>query len=126
MNAAGTGFDQLKIKPQALADLLERVAAGQINPNTGKAVLAEMFATGQPAAQIVSAKGLSQVSDQDFIAGKVAEVLAENAAEVASFHAGKTTVVNFLFGQAMRKAGGKANPQVLRSELEKQLTQVNE
>ena len=125
MNAAGTGLDTLKITPQSLADLLERIAAGQINPNTGKAVLAEMFATGQPAEQIVAARGLAQVSDQDFIAQKVAEVLAENAAEVVSYHAGKTTVVNFLFGQAMRKAGGKANPQVLRSELEKQLNQVN-
>ena len=126
MNAAGTGFDQLKIGAPSLADLLERIAAGKINQNTGKAVLAEMFATGQPAAGIVSARGLAQVSDQDFIAEKVAEVLAENPAEVASYHSGKTTVVNFLFGQAMRKAGGKANPQVLRSELEKQINQVNE
>ena len=125
MNVAGTGFESLKIEPKSLADLLERIAAGQINPNTGKAVLAEMFTTGQPAAEIVAARGLAQVSDQDFIGKMVAEVLAENASEVTSFHAGKTTVVNFLFGQAMRKAGGKANPQVLRSELEKQLNKVN-
>jgi len=30
-------------------------------------------------------------------------------------------VANFLFGQAMKRAGGKAHPQVLRAELEKQL-----
>jgi len=121
MNAAGTGFETLSVDPKSLADLLAMINAGQINQNTGKAVLAEMFTTGQPAAGIVSARGLAQVSDQDFIAKLVAEMLAEYAGEVASYRAGKTSVANFLFGQVMRKAGGKANPQVLRAELEKQL-----
>jgi aspartyl-tRNA(Asn)/glutamyl-tRNA(Gln) amidotransferase subunit B len=49
--------------------------------------------------------------------------LRENPNEVASYKAGKTTVANFLFGQVMKKAGGKANPQVVRSELERQLSQ---
>jgi aspartyl-tRNA(Asn)/glutamyl-tRNA(Gln) amidotransferase subunit B len=121
MNAAGSGIEALKIQPQALADLLKMIAEGRINQNTGKTVLIEMFATGQPAVEIVNAKGLTQVSDADFIAQMVADTLAANAPEVASFHAGKTTVANFLFGQVMRKAGGKANPQVVRAELEKQL-----
>jgi len=51
----------------------------------------------------------------------VAETLAENPGEVASYRAGKLTVANFLFGQVMRKAGGKANPQVVRTVLEQQL-----
>ena len=80
-----------------------------------------MFLSGKPAGQIVSEKGLAQVSDLDFIAGLVAEILAEYAGEVTNYRAGKITVANFLFGQVMRKAGGKANPQVLRAELEKQL-----
>jgi aspartyl-tRNA(Asn)/glutamyl-tRNA(Gln) amidotransferase subunit B len=121
MNTAGTGFEALKVEPQSLADLLAMINAGKINPNTGKTVLADMFATGKPADEIVTTRGLAQVSNQDFIAQMVADVLAEYAGEAASYRAGKTSVANFLFGQAMRKAGGKANPQVLRSELEKQL-----
>ncbi len=121
MNASGTGFENLSVEPTGLADLLAMITNGQINQNTGKAVLAEMFATGKPAAEIVTSKGLGQVSNQDFIAQMVAEMLVEYAAEVASYKAGKTSVENFLFGQVMRKAGGKANPQVLRAELEKQL-----
>jgi aspartyl-tRNA(Asn)/glutamyl-tRNA(Gln) amidotransferase subunit B len=121
LNSSGTGFENLKVGPQDLADLLAMINAGQINPNTGKTVLAEMFATGQPASEIVAARGLGQVSDQDTIAKIVSEMLAEYAGEAANYRAGKTSVVNFLFGQVMRKAGGKANPQVLRAELEKQL-----
>ncbi len=123
MNESGQVIDSIKITPQSLADLIKLVADGEINQNTGKAVLAEMFTTGKPAAEIVTEKGLTQVSDGDFIAGVVAQTLAENRLEVASFKAGKETVVNFLFGQVMRKAGGKANPQVVRAELEKQLKQ---
>jgi aspartyl-tRNA(Asn)/glutamyl-tRNA(Gln) amidotransferase subunit B len=123
MNASGTGFDSLKIQPKDLADLLKMMADGQVNQNTAKTVLAEMFTTGKPAAEIVAAKGLTQVSDTDFIAKIVSEALAENPGEVASYKAGKITVANFLFGQVMRKASGKANPQVVRTELEKQLTQ---
>jgi len=124
MNASGTGFDSLKVHPQDLADLLKMIADGQLNQNTAKTVLAEMFATGQPAAGIVKARGLTQVSDTDFIAKIVSEALVENPGELASYKAGKLTVANFLFGQVMRKAGGKANPQVVRTELEKQLQQA--
>lgn len=124
MNTSGLGFETLKVTPPALAGLLGMIAAGQINQNTGKAVLAEIFATGKPAAEIVSAQGLAQVSDQDTIAHLVTRVLTGYPAETASYKAGKTNVVNFLFGQVMRAAGGKANPQVIRAELEKQLNKV--
>ena len=121
MNAAGSSFDTLKVRPQDLADLLKMIADGQINQNTGKSVLAGMFASGSSAASIVAEKGLAQVSDTGFIAQMVSEALTENAGEVASYRAGKLSVANFLFGQIMRKAGGKANPQVVRTELERQL-----
>ncbi len=75
------------------------------------------------AAEIVEARGLKQVSDESFIAGLVKQALAENAKEVASYKAGKAGVANFLFGQVMKKAAGKANPQVVRAELERQLAQ---
>ncbi len=117
----GTGFESLSIPPKELAALLGMMAEGKINQQTGKAVLAEMFASGKPAAAIVSEKGLTQVSDADLLSKLVAETLNENPGEAASYRAGKLTVANWLFGQVMRKAGGRANPQVVRAELERQL-----
>jgi aspartyl-tRNA(Asn)/glutamyl-tRNA(Gln) amidotransferase subunit B len=99
------------------------IGEGQINLSTGKEVLGEMFASGKLAGEIVATRGLKQVSDQGRIAELVAETLRENPGEVESYRAGKTAVSNFLFGHVMKKAGGKANPQVVRSELEKQLSQ---
>ncbi len=114
---------RLKVDPYALAELFSMVLKGEINQATGKQVLAEMAATGKRAVEIVAAGGLKQVSDADLIARVVAEALAENPKEVASYKAGKTGVANFLFGQAMKKAAGKANPQVVKAEIERQLGQ---
>ena len=111
----------LKVRPEALAELVGLVAAGEINQSTGKTVLAEMFQSGKNAGEIVESHGLKQVSDEELISELVSQVLAENPDQVVSFKAGKETVANWLFGQVMRKAAGKANPQVVRVELERQL-----
>ena len=100
------------------------VADGQINQASGKEVLAEMFAVRQRrGGNRRGARGSKQVSDESLISQLVSQALAENPKEVASYKAGKAGVSNFLFGQVMKKAAGKANPQVVRAELERQLAQ---
>jgi aspartyl-tRNA(Asn)/glutamyl-tRNA(Gln) amidotransferase subunit B len=121
MNQAGISVADLKVRPEALAELVGMVAGGEINQSTGKTVLAEMLHSGRGAVEIVEARGLRQVSDESLIAGLVGQTLRENPDAVDSFKAGKETIVNWLFGQVMRKAAGKANPQIVRAELEKQL-----
>jgi aspartyl-tRNA(Asn)/glutamyl-tRNA(Gln) amidotransferase subunit B len=116
-------FSELKVAPEGLAELVQMVSAGQINQSSGKEVLAEMFATGNAPAAIVQARGFTQVSDRAFISDLVSQALSEYPGEVASYKAGKSGVSNFLFGQVMKKAAGKANPQVVRAELERQLSQ---
>jgi aspartyl-tRNA(Asn)/glutamyl-tRNA(Gln) amidotransferase subunit B len=124
MNQANRTVSQLKVRPEALADLVKIVFEGQINPSSAREVLNEMFTSGKSAVEIVEARGLKQVSDESLISNLVKETLAENPKEVQSYKSGKAGVVNFLFGQVMKKAAGKANPQMVRAELEKQLTVV--
>src|SRR5574340_37900 len=109
-------FSRPRVRPEALAGLVRLIADGQINLTTARDVLAEMFTSGADAASIVDARGLRQVSDLSQISELVADTLRQNPNEVASYKAGKTTVANFLFGQVMKRAAGKANPQVVRSE----------
>ena len=123
MNQTETPLSQLKVRPEALAQLVNLVSEGQINQSSGKEVLAEMFSSGKSPGEIVEARGLKQVSDESFISDLVRQALSENPKEVASYRAGKAGIANFLFGQVMKKAAGKANPQVVRAELERQLSQ---
>ncbi len=121
LNQADIGIEHSRVSPQALGSLVELVRQGQINQTSAKAVLAECFATGKSPQEVVAERGLSQLSDSETIAGLVRTVLQENPEQVASYLGGKTAVSRWLFGQVVRLAGGKANPQVVQRELERQL-----
>jgi aspartyl-tRNA(Asn)/glutamyl-tRNA(Gln) amidotransferase subunit B len=124
LNQAGLGIEDSPVTPQALARLVQLVSQGEINQNSGKLILGEIFKTGASPDAIVAGRGLSQVSDADLIAGLVRHVLAEHPEQVAAYLGGKTNLSRWLFGQVMRQAGGKAHPQVVQQELERQLEKL--
>ena len=121
LNQVDAAIEAARVTPQALAALVRMVEAGEINQNTAKSVLAEMFTTGEDPAQIVAARGLGQISDAGHISSLVESVLAKNPDQVAEYLGGKETIARWFFGQVMRAAQGRANPQIIRQELERQL-----
>jgi aspartyl-tRNA(Asn)/glutamyl-tRNA(Gln) amidotransferase subunit B len=126
MNQSGIDILHIAISPLQLAELLQLVGGGEINHTSAKAVLAEMFATGGNPAEILASQGLRQISDRSHVSELVQTVLADHPEAVESYFAGKETVFNFLFGQVMRAAGGTANPEVVRHELDRQLSEPKE
>ena len=123
LNTTGKAFDEIKVTPAGLAELINLVQEGVINQNTAKAVFVKMLETAKSAGEIVKAEGLAQTSDGDAIARMISDVIASYPDELASYTTGKETLANWFFGQVMKAASGKANPAVLKSELEKQLQQ---
>jgi aspartyl-tRNA(Asn)/glutamyl-tRNA(Gln) amidotransferase subunit B len=121
LNLSGTTFEEMALPPVSFIRLVAAVDKGTINQNTGKEILAEMLAKGKSAEAIIEEKGLVQVSDENLITDLVFETLEANSGEVRSYLNGKETVSNWLFGQVMRSAQGKANPQVVKKELNRQL-----
>jgi len=108
--------------PESLVSCIALVTSGTISQGVGKEVLAEMLATGRPAAQIVEARGLRQISDKDALLETVQRVIAENPGPAGDYREGKEAALNFLMGQVMRATRGQANAglvrQLLRSELD--------
>ncbi len=121
MKESGLEIGQIKVPPKSIVSLIGMMQRGEINLATAKRILARMLAEGGDPQAIVSAEGLQQVSDIDVIRKVVAEVLAANPGAVEKYRSGKPTVEQWLFGQVMRSAGGKANPDLVRQELQKQL-----
>ncbi len=121
LNQSDSGIEALQITPQGLGDLIERVSKGEINNTTAKTVLAEMFSSGETAAAIIERRGLRQISDTGQIADLVRQVLAAHPEQVEAYLGGKEALSRWLFGQVMAAAKGKANPQVIQAELERQL-----
>ncbi|MEA3351955.1 MAG: Asp-tRNA(Asn)/Glu-tRNA(Gln) amidotransferase subunit GatB, partial [Chloroflexota bacterium] len=120
-NQAGLNFTSLELSPSNLAGLLNLLADKTINNNTAKTVLAEMFASGKSAQDIVDERGLRQISDSGQISATIARVLDENPDQLGTYLGGKEGLINWFFGQVMRITKGKANPQVVRAELQSQL-----
>jgi aspartyl-tRNA(Asn)/glutamyl-tRNA(Gln) amidotransferase subunit B len=64
-------------------------------------------------------EGLKQISDSGALEKVIAGVIAGNPKQVEQYRGGKTTVINFLVGQAMKATRGQANV-ALVTELFKQ------
>lgn len=107
--------------PADLAALVAMVALGDLNQNAAKTVLGEMFHSPESPASLTTRLGLGQISDPQTLAALVTEVLENHPDQVKQYRLGKTSLERWLFGQVMRAAQGRANPQVLQSELDRQL-----
>lgn len=126
LNQSGASIEQTHVTPKKLASLLLLVSHGEINHNTAKVVLAEMFSTGKPADEIVAARGFTQISDSEFITKLVNQVLSANSDQVEEYVYGKDSISRWLFGQVMRSAKGQANPKIVQRELDRQLSALRQ
>jgi aspartyl-tRNA(Asn)/glutamyl-tRNA(Gln) amidotransferase subunit B len=123
INDLGLTAAELHLTPGYLAEIIKLVDANTVNTSTGKALLEKVHLSGQAPQQIVQDEGLAQVSDLDTLRTVGAEVLAENPEQLASYRAGKTTLMGWFVGQVMKKSRGKADPQLARTVLEELLSQ---
>ncbi len=126
LNQAGINIEESHISPSSLSALIHKVKNGEINQNTAKSVLEQMLSTGKSVEEIVLERCLTQISDTKVISDLVKKILDENPEQVDTFLLGKDTVAQWFFGQVMRAANGQVNPQILVSELEKQLLVLKE
>ncbi len=109
------------VKPADLAGLIKLVQEGAVSNIVAKDVLAEMFASGNSADQIVEDKGWKQISDADSLGGVIDQVIAQHPGPVADIRGGKLQAVGFLVGQVMKASKGKANPQKVNAMIRERL-----
>ena len=121
LNRAGIGIEQSPVPAAALGALIDRVADGTVSNRAARDVFDVMVATGQDADSVIAEKGLRQVSDAGTIEALVDRVIAENPDKVADYRAGRTKLVGWFVGQAMKASGGKANPKAVNEALRARL-----
>ncbi len=120
----GTGVEEMehiKITPENFAEFIARIYHQEISSSGAQVLLKEMFETGEDPSLIIKQKDLAQVSDAGELQMAVREVIAENPKTVEDYKKGKKESLQFLIGLVMKKTRGKANPQVAREILEKEL-----
>jgi aspartyl-tRNA(Asn)/glutamyl-tRNA(Gln) amidotransferase subunit B len=113
---------EVPITPAALAQLIALVDGNVISSSVAKTVFEEMWTTGRGAREIVDRDGLAQIGDEAALKAVVDDVLARHPDAVAELRAGRTNVLGFLVGQAMKATAGKGNPRTV-SELVRRAVQ---
>ena len=104
-----------------LGELVQLIDQDRINGKIAKVVFETMLDNGKSPHQVVSEKGLEQVSDAGSIEAAIDQVLTANAKQVDQYRSGNDKVFGFIVGQIMKATQGKANPQkvnqILRDKL---------
>jgi len=113
LNAEGKGIAESPVSAADLGQLVKMIGSGDLSGKLAKEIFPKMFSTGATAASIVEKEGLKQISDTDALEKIIAEVIAANPKQVEQYKGGKTTVINFLVGQAMKATRGQANVAVV-------------
>jgi aspartyl-tRNA(Asn)/glutamyl-tRNA(Gln) amidotransferase subunit B len=130
LNIDSIPMEQCPVPATALAAVITRVADGKISNNGAKQVFEDLWNAPQNADgtrllqdvdDIITARGLEQISDSGALEKIVDDVLAANAKSVDEYRSGKEKAFNALIGQAMKASKGKANPAQLTELLKKKL-----
>jgi aspartyl-tRNA(Asn)/glutamyl-tRNA(Gln) amidotransferase subunit B len=114
LNAAGLDIAASRVSAAGLAELLNLVEKGTISGKQAKDVLEKAFASGESPSAVVQREGVSQMSDTSELETIVEAVLAENPKAVEDYRAGKTSAVQFLVGQVMKRSKGRAKPDAVQ------------
>src|ERR1017187_8915939 len=113
LKAEGKEIADSPVSAANLGQLVKLIAGDELSGKLAKQVFPKMFSTGEPADVIVEREGLKQISDTGALEKIIEDVIAANPKQVEQYRGGKTTVINFLVGQAMKATRGQANVAVV-------------
>jgi aspartyl-tRNA(Asn)/glutamyl-tRNA(Gln) amidotransferase subunit B len=119
-NANHTPVYSTPVSPDSLVEMVAMIESGTITGKIAKELIEDMYSTGKSPKTLVAEKGLT-VSGADEVAGIVAQVLAENPDVVSKIKAGNDRSKQFLFGQVMKLAKGRAKPDDVNRLLDEEL-----
>ena len=110
------------ITPTDLAELVDMVAAHDINGKQAKEIFIKMLdgESGTPR-EIAKKFGMQQITDTAAIEKIIDDVIAKNPAQVEQYKSGKTGLLGFFVGNVMKASGGSANPAVVNEILRNKL-----
>ena len=128
VNESTGSIADLKMRPPALATLIQRKAAGDISHNQAKELFAALTGPGAAVAEghlavnvAIEASGMVQVTDSAQLEAWVEAALAEEPQAAADFRAGNERAIGRLVGAVMRVSGGKANGPAVNAILREKL-----
>lgn len=101
--------------------LIKLAETKAINSRVTKDILRELIEKDFDTEMVIKERGLLQASDTETLKPIVDELISEFPDVVNEYKAGKSSVLQFLVGQGMKKTKGTANPAMLLNLLKDSL-----
>lgn len=108
---------EARLRAADLPPLAALLQSGDISKAIAKDVLNRASVSGEAPAGVVAREGLSVLRDAGALRELAAATVAAHPDEVAAYRGGKTSLLGFFTGQAMRASGGRADAKGLRAAL---------
>ncbi len=121
-NAAGVDLSSLAITPAQVAQLAGLVEAGRVNDTMARQVLEGVLAGEGDPEQVVAARGLELVSDDDALGAAVDRAIAGAPEVAAKIRDGKVSAAGALIGAVMKEMQGQADAARVRELVLAKLT----
>jgi aspartyl-tRNA(Asn)/glutamyl-tRNA(Gln) amidotransferase subunit B len=123
LNEQGVDISTFPIGAERIAALIELIDQGKIsNSIAAQRLFPALFQSTETPLEIAERLNLIQSSDSSIIEEFIAQVIAQNSAEVERYRNGEKQLIGFFMGQLMKVSGGKADPKasnaILRQKLE--------
>ncbi len=120
-NDQGTELEALSVTPAQIAELQGLIDAKKINDKLGRQVLQGVLDGEGNPTEVVAARGLEVVSDDDALGVAVAQVIAENPEVVEKIRGGKVQAIGALVGSVMKATRGQADAARVRELIAQEL-----
>jgi aspartyl-tRNA(Asn)/glutamyl-tRNA(Gln) amidotransferase subunit B len=114
-------WDHIELDEKSFVELANLVEENKVSSTSAKTVLRNMLENNEKPLKIAEKLQLIQVSDSDDLLPLIDRVISDNPQAVADIKAGQDKVMGFLVGQIMKESKGKANPEVSKQLIRKQL-----
>jgi aspartyl-tRNA(Asn)/glutamyl-tRNA(Gln) amidotransferase subunit B len=117
-----TALDRTRLTPALLVSTAGLVQEGKVSLQAAKEkIFPDVIEKGRDPKEVMTEKGLAQVSDDSALEGWILESFQANPKVVDDFKSGKESAAMFLVGQVMKKSQGKANPGKVQELVKKKL-----
>jgi aspartyl-tRNA(Asn)/glutamyl-tRNA(Gln) amidotransferase subunit B len=121
LKAKGLEIEQSPISMKGVAMSADLVESGAISSKILKDLYDKAFAAGKDFPAVYEREKPQQITDTAALEKMIDEIVAANPKQVEQYRAGKTTLIGFFVGQAMKASKGQAQPELLNELVKKKL-----
>ena len=100
------------VTPDQLGGIIDLIGSAEISGKIAKDLFEIVYTEGGDPAEIVTSRGMKQVTDTGAIEAAVDQIIADNPAQVEKAKL-NPKLAGWFVGQVIKATGGKANPQVV-------------